>query len=44
MNIIASAARQLRKWREPVNISPDMLSDEGKTRLDALAHTAEVRL
>lgn len=35
-------ARQLRKWREPVKISPDMLSDEGQARLDALAHTAEV--
>lgn len=27
-----------------MNISPDMLSDEGQTRLDALAHTAEVGL
>ena len=37
-------ARQIRRWLDPVSITPDMLSDDGHTQLTALAHTAEVSI
>lgn len=38
----SAEARQLKGWLDPVNISPDMFSEEGQTRLSSLAHTAEI--
>ncbi|MPC13064.1 HAUS augmin-like complex subunit 1 [Portunus trituberculatus] len=38
----SAEAKQLKGWLDPVNISLDMLSEEGQTHLTSLAHTAEV--
>ncbi|XP_063863154.1 uncharacterized protein LOC135102222 [Scylla paramamosain] len=38
----SAEARQLKGWLDPVNISPNTLSEEGQTRLSSLAHTAEI--
>ncbi|KAG0718677.1 HAUS augmin-like complex subunit 1 [Chionoecetes opilio] len=37
----SAEAKQLNKWLHAVNIVPEVLSEEGQTRLTALAHTAQ---